>query len=221
MKCTNCGAEAVKTESFGVFDIPYDGEGNKRADVTRFMGCIRFSLCRDCIAKGVKASSNWNVVSAIVLGFMGVAALLFFGLSILRDGWSWDLDQIAQMAFSAGLIGVAFFFLVPKAIVGNKKKKRTFNEKFDSTPLSLLVSDENYSAYDFEKFSYKLLFDAASGSDDPCGKLTEKSDKIFRYYYPIDSVIEQIKSNLETSANPEVQAAMLQICEQTKAKTNQ
>ena len=218
MKCTSCGAVAVKTEDFGVFDIPHDGDGNKNTDETRFMGCIRFSLCRDCVARGVKASSNWNVVSAIVLGCMGVAALLFFGLIILRTGWSWELDQIAQMAFSAGLIGFAFFFLVPKAMIGNKKKKRTFDEEFGNTPLSLLVSDDKCSAYDYEKFTYELLFDATSGSDDPCGKLTEKGDKIFRYYYPIDSVIGQIKSNLETSANPEVQAAMLQICEQAKVK---
>jgi hypothetical protein len=209
LKCTNCGAEAVKTEDFAVFDKPRPDSDiprfakNKGDDNVHIIGFIRFSLCRDCIKKGVKSSSSGNVVSAVGLGILGIVGMFLFWLLILQQGWSWwDWETIASIGFTAIVILYAFFFALPKAIIANKKKKRKHNEDFDNTPLSMLVSDDRYFSHDFDKFAYELLIDIHANNRDPHGKLPEEAKEFFRYYLPLGNLKEVLERKFKANFPP-------------------
>jgi len=197
LNCTNCGAEAVKTEDFAVIDEPKEDNPNQQK---QFRGYIRFTLCRPCMEQQCKANSRFNVISGFVLGVVGVLAAAFGIIIYLQKNMDWQ--SAFQTIFAAGVAVFALVYYVPKVVIENTKKKRIFNEMFEALPISQLLSKGVGSYTDYDKLTYKLLYDKQSDSRDPGEKLT-KNEKCFRYYFPMEDFEEGFKRKFNIDVPPE------------------
>jgi len=100
IKCTECGATAVKEEDFALFDYNFDFQNHCYKDV-EFAGIVRMALCLDCIKKkyteNSKNDESWgkiiliaiiSIVGSILIGVFaggqagGISLVLFGGVTI-------------------------------------------------------------------------------------------------------------------------------------------
>ena len=194
-KCKTCGADAVKTEDFVVFDAP----GEKVSDRTIWLrGFIRFTLCRDCVVLGTKASIRFDFIALTVMLIMAAGAAVF-GIFNFKNMQSFDIETAGQMLFAFGLTALFVFFLIPKTIIKNKKRRRKLKETFDDYPISQFVGDESYASCDYDKLTYEVLMGGCY--DD--GKLIKEKD-YSRYFIPVNDLEAAYNRKFKTKISPEI-----------------
>jgi len=210
MKCTNCIAEAVKTEDFAIFDCLKEQNFIKEVN---FVGFIRYSLCHKCIENQLKQNLKDSLIFRMIFG-VGMIVMLILALfaAVIFDVISLDTEMLFYGTFGGIVIIGALIAVRPKNNTINKK----FYKEFETHPISQLLSNESINLTDFGILNYHLLFDKESGSNNPNDRLTGNKINFFRYCFPISENEDKFSEGFKIPLSSEDVKRYMQIYEKVK-----
>jgi len=210
MKCTNCGAEAVKTEDYAVFDCLKTNESVKEII---FIGFIRYSLCHTCIEKQLKKNIKSALLFRLIITIVMIVMLIFaIFAAIIFNVISFGVETIGYVVLGCIVIILSLIVVRPKS----SKKKREFYKEFETHSISQILSDDSSYMLDYGELNYNLLYNKDTNSSNPNDTLTKEQIQYFRHCFPING----IKDKFEKQFNIPLPQEYMQSYKMIYGKTN-